>query len=305
MINALGIIQNNNCVKQFLKDLKSDKHQYKTLNKKEERNLINKYLKENKEGELRELLTLHNIRMVFSIAKKYCKNTRDFDNMFAKGLYGLVIAANRFDFHEPVKVKFVIGSEPMLDYNGNPKIDKKTGKPKERILYKKKTKINAFTCKPEPVKFCTYANQWIFKYIVDEFEQRSIHIDNNSISINAPVKIKNSFDNNQTMENYIEDMVSPDYHKNKPLVDVVSSNEARKFYDKIGEYLKETNELTSLEKEVIVDTYYNNMKVKDIAQKENINPQNITNIKKTALSKLKKFLSEKYNVNKINDIVEI
>ena len=297
-------IRNNECVGEFLKTLKKSKTQYKTLNKKEERELINKYLTENKEDELRKLLILHNIRLVFSIAKKYCKNTVDFDNMFSKGLYGLTIAANRFNFFELVKAKIQIGLKPVMEKT-NPKkqkINEETGELVFKPIYEKRIWINPLTCKTEYIKFSTYANPWVFKYIVDEFEHKSILIDNNSISIDDDVRIKNSTDNNQTMENYIDSMVSPDYNKPKTVMETISDNETSVFYKNIGEYIKNTNELTAIEKQIIVDTFYNNKKVDDISRSMSLDKQNIMLSKKNAFEKIKTYLSNNFKISSFKDI---
>ena len=304
MINNQGIIQNNSCITEFLRKLKSDKIQYKTLNKKEERAMIEKYVAENNEDELRKLLAMHNIRLVFSIAKRYCKRTRDFDNMVAKGLFGLVYAANTFRLFEPIKIKIQIGTSIVRNkkYPYNPIIDPETGLEKTEPIYYEKIKINSTTGKPDYVKFCTHANSWIFKYVMDEFNDSSIKIDNNSISVNDKVKIKNSSDNNQTMENYINNLVSLDYKAPKTSDQTFYDNDMSNFYGKINEFVQQTNELTSIEKKIIIDTYYNHKKTKDIAEEVELSAQNIVIAKKRALKKIKKFLINRYNVSNMLEI---
>jgi DNA-directed RNA polymerase specialized sigma subunit len=304
MINNQGIIQNNSCITEFLRKLKSDKVQYKTLNKKEERAMIEKYVAENNEDELRKLLAMHNIRLVFSIAKRYCKRTRDFDNMVAKGLFGLVYAANTFRLFEPIKIKIQIGTSIVRNkkYPYNPIIDPETGLEKTEPIYYEKIKINSTTGKPDYVKFCTHANSWIFKYVMDEFNDSSIKIDNNSISVNDKVKIKNSSDNNQTMENYINNLVSLDHKAPKTSEQTIYDNDMGNFYGKINEFVQQTNELTSIEKKIIIDTYYNHKKTKDIAEEVELSAQNIVIAKKRALKKIKKFLTNRYNVSNMLEI---
>lgn len=315
MINSRSIIQNNEAVGEFLKALKNDKRQYKTLTKSEERSMIDKYLAEGNEDELRKLLVMHNIRLVFSIAKKYCKDTRDFDNMMAKGLFGLTVAANRFNLFEYVTVKIPIGTEPVLvrnpayRYNSSSdvpkmikKVDPETGDVVMKQTFEKRIWINPETCKPDYIKFSTYANPWVFKYIVDEFERKSIIIDNNSISIDDDVKIKNSTDNNQTMENYIDGMLSPDYSKPKTVMDSISNREAEEFYRNLGDYVKNTNELTAIERQIIVDTFYNKKKVREISEEISMNPQSVLLCKKSALEKIKNYIQKNFDVNSHYDL---
>jgi DNA-directed RNA polymerase specialized sigma subunit len=305
MINTQGIIQNNSCITDFVKKLKNNKIQYKTLTKKEERDIIEKYISEGKKDELIKLLIMHNIRMVFSIAKHYCKETRDFDNMVAKGLYGLVFAANNFDFFKPITIKQKIGYEIVRNnkFPHNPIIDEETGLIKTKPVYNEIIKIDPQTGKPEYVKFCTYANNWIFKYVMDEFNDRSINIDNNSISIDDKVKIKNSFDNNHTMENYVENMISPDYKYPSTSNELLEKNDLTSFYDTINEFINNTNELTSIEKKVMTDTFYNYKKTKDIAEDLGETAQKIIITKKKALKKIKKYLYKTYNIKNIKDLI--
>lgn len=305
MINSIGIIQNNACVTDFIRKLKSSNVQYKTLTKKEERKIIEKYFIEDREEELIELLIMHNIRMVFSIAKRYCKETRDFDNMVAKGLYGLVFAANTFNLFEPIMYKKQVGTKIVRneEYPYNPIIDPETGLIKEEPIYEKFVKINPKTNKPDFVKFCTYANNWIFKYVMDEFNDRSIIIDNNSVSIDDKVKIKNSYDNNQTMENYVDSMISPDYNTPKTTDTKIAEKDLTDFYNKIGEFVSNTNELTAMERNVVLETFYNHKKTKDIALDLGESAQKIITTKKRALLKLKRYISKNFNISNLEDIL--
>jgi len=320
MINSMGIIQNNTSTTNFLKTLKESKTQYKLFTKEEERAFVDEYvekrLDENgneildtsdklykayteetdeekkknlyyrvrrvlnwkkPEEEFYNLLVMHNIRFVFNLSKKYCKNTKDYDNMIARGLYGLVKAANRFNPFEPMTKK---------DPNDT------------------KNKIVIFDSKGNtiPIKFNTYAKNWIFKYIVGEFLDKTlIYIDNNSDSLTSNVKIKNS-ESNQTLENYLDNMISPDCVIGKTFNEQIDFNETRGFYENIEDYLKTTNELTSLERDVIIDTYYNSMKAKDIAEKLCM-PQSLIQTTKTkALRKLKDYVSREYHINSYSEM---
>lgn len=57
----------------------------------------------NNREELSRLLILHNTRLVFWVAKKYYSKTNDFDEILAKGFYGLVEAAGKFDIDRGTK----------------------------------------------------------------------------------------------------------------------------------------------------------------------------------------------------------
>lgn len=96
-----SIIRRNQNTTNLCNKLKSAEKQYPTLNKKEERKLIKKY--KNDRETLNKLLFMHNIRIVFSCAKKYVSKTNDFDNLVQEGMRGLGEAAVRFDTTKDIK----------------------------------------------------------------------------------------------------------------------------------------------------------------------------------------------------------
>ncbi len=55
---------------------------------------------------------MHNIRIVFNIAKKYMSRTDDFDSMVQDGMLGLSIAVNNFDITRGVK--FITYATPWI-----------------------------------------------------------------------------------------------------------------------------------------------------------------------------------------------
>lgn len=61
---------------------------------------------------MNDLLFMHNIRLVFSIAKKYMTKTDDFDSLVQDGMMGLAIAASKFDVSR--NVKFITYATPWV-----------------------------------------------------------------------------------------------------------------------------------------------------------------------------------------------
>lgn len=96
-----SIIKNNKNTTDLCNKLKHIEKQYKPLSKKEERALIEKY--KDDRDELNRLLFMHNVRMVFNVAKKYVSKTNDFDNLIMDGMLGLAEATKRFDISKNVK----------------------------------------------------------------------------------------------------------------------------------------------------------------------------------------------------------
>lgn len=104
-------IMNNATVSDFIQRLKNSSTQYPVLDKEEERALIEKY-KDTDLVKLRQLLVMHNIRAVFNIAKKYCLTSVDFDELVARGMEGLSVAASKFDFDKGTK--FITYATPWI-----------------------------------------------------------------------------------------------------------------------------------------------------------------------------------------------
>ena len=105
-----NIIKGNQNTTKLIAELKKTAEKYSTLSKEEE----SKMIEENKHDreKLNDLLFMHNIRLVFNIAKKYMSKTDDFDSMVQDGMLGLAIAANNFDITRGVK--FITYAMPWI-----------------------------------------------------------------------------------------------------------------------------------------------------------------------------------------------
>lgn len=108
MVNS--IIKGNQNTTKLINELKKAAKQYPTLSKSQEEELIETY-KGNRD-KLNDLLFMHNIRLVFNIAKKYMSKTDDFDAMVQDGMLGLAIAATNFDISRGVK--FITYATPWV-----------------------------------------------------------------------------------------------------------------------------------------------------------------------------------------------
>lgn len=108
MVN--NIIKGNQNTTKLIAELKKAANQYPTLSKDEESKMIedNKHDRE----KLNDLLFMHNVRLVFNVAKKYMSKTDDFDSMVQDGMLGLAIAVNNFDISRGVK--FITYAMPWI-----------------------------------------------------------------------------------------------------------------------------------------------------------------------------------------------
>lgn len=105
-----SIIKGNQNTTKLISELKTAAKQYKPLNKEQEEALIaaNKHDRE----KLNYLLYMHNIRLVFNIAKKYVSKTDDFDSLVQDGMLGLSIAVKNFDINRGTK--FITYATPWI-----------------------------------------------------------------------------------------------------------------------------------------------------------------------------------------------
>ena len=108
MVSA--IIKGNQNTTKLIAELKKAASQYPTLSKDEEAEMIAK--NKNDREKLNDLLFMHNIRIVFNIAKKYMSKTDDFDSMVQDGMLGLAIAANNSDISRGTK--FITYAMPWI-----------------------------------------------------------------------------------------------------------------------------------------------------------------------------------------------
>lgn len=96
-----GFARGNQNTTKLLNYLKQSSTQYPCLDKKAEREMIEKWRHDR--TKLNQLLFMHNIRTVFSMASRYVSKYRDFDTVVQDGMVGLGEAAKRFDLDKNIK----------------------------------------------------------------------------------------------------------------------------------------------------------------------------------------------------------
>jgi RNA polymerase sigma factor (sigma-70 family) len=251
-----SIIRGNQNTTDLCNRLKAAQEQYPTLNKNQEQALIQEY--RNNREELNKLLFMHNIRIVFNIAKKYVSKTNDFDGLVQDGMVGLAEAVKRFN------------------------IDK-------------------------DVKFITYATIWVRKYILMNFYGKQVEIDKRSSSLNAKIDYNGKSNNGHetTFENFINECIDPSCYKPKTINEELSSNEQTNICNKLIRYMNNDTSLSSMDKSVFMDLFYNKEKPGEVAEKYKITTLDVTDIRKKILGKFKTILHNEYNVNSYADIAAI
>ena len=315
MINTRGIIQNNKAASDFIRKQRRLNKVYGVMDKAEERAFIEKYtrLKYDENGkliyrtepsapgknddyqcdfewigdetELRLALVMHNLQAVTKTATKHCQDTRDFDNMYAKGLFGLVRAANEF---HPYKLITQVVGHKIVD-------GKKV--PIREIKLDKDGNIGF-------IKFVTYAQNWIFKYVMDEFYTKSIKIDNNSVSLNELVNMHSGDNRNMTMENYLHKSLAPELEPQGTVVDEISANEVSELYESMQEYIDTSSDLSAIERNILKENFVNGTEnLKKLSSILQLPQKDILENQVSALNKLKEYLYDEFGIEQLSDVL--
>lgn len=121
----------------------------------------------NDRAKLNELLVMHNIKLVFNIAKKYMSLTNDFDGLAMNGVKGLAEAASRFDITK--NIKFVTYAHWWVRKYILETFDK-------RRTYIDQHAISLST--PIRSKSTTDSSKVLFENIVDEHVEPTQQVDN-------------------------------------------------------------------------------------------------------------------------------
>ena len=247
------VIAGNQNITLLLNQLKAAKDQYPNLSKDEERAMIKKYKKNRKE--LNRLLFMHNIKLVFNMAKKYMSKTNDFDGLVQDGMIGLGEAVNRFDIKKNIK-------------------------------------------------FCTYAYIWIKKYMTMNFYGKQVEIDKRSMSLDMPslCTSRSSGGNDVTLENYVNEYIEPTCNCVKTINEELSANEQKEICKSLMDELEQDNSLSSTDKAMFIDMFYNREKTRDIADKYGVTPADVNNVKGLVLSKFRDILNHTMNITSYSQL---
>ena len=247
------VIAGNQNTTLLLNQLKAAKDQYPSLSKDEERAMIKKYKKNRKE--LNKLLFMHNIKLVFNMAKKYMSKTNDFDSLVQDGMIGLGEAVNRFDIKKNIK-------------------------------------------------FCTYAYIWIKKYMTMNFYGKQVEIDKRSMSLDMPslCTSRSSGGNDVTLENYVNEYIEPTCNSVKTISEELSANEQKEICKSLMDELEQDNSLSSTDKAMFIDMFYNREKTRDIADKYGVTPADVNNVKGLVLSKFRDILNHTMNITSYSQL---
>jgi RNA polymerase primary sigma factor len=151
------------------------------------------------------------------------------------------------------------------------------------------------------IKFITYAYVWIRKYILAGFYAKNVKIDQMSVSINSLINGTKSDESEGTLEDILNSKIDPTEYINT-LDDQLSANEQKNIYNDLIDNIQNDTSLSSNDKAIFSDLFIKNEKISDIAFKFNIQPKDVTSVRKKILQKLKTYLNNEYSIYAYSDI---
>lgn len=248
---------------------------YPLLKKDEERAMIQAYSEDR--STLNKMLFYHNIRIVLNLSKKYLKTVDSPADLLMNGARGLMIAAERFDINKGIK-------------------------------------------------FNTYATRWVFKYLLMFFYSKSPITGINQTSLNLPFFGGAGADESAEQIDFLNTGVSDeistsftgagasflnsiDYtHFEKPSIPSPSKeyeevSNTRMINDVIDEISADPH-FNEIDRDIIYNNMMeNNYSISAIAQKHHVPAKEVNKRKRKIISNFKNVLSDKYNINSIEDVI--
>ena len=155
------------------------------------------------------------------------------------------------------------------------------------------------------VKFITYAMPWIKKKVLERFYIKENEITKRSMSLNSPStgsKINDNSDSN--LEDYVNEYIDPSACIIKSTRQQIATNEQVQLCADLYNEIDNRKDLTSTEKNIFVDLFYNREKAKDLQLKYGVTPRDITNAKEKILKIMKNQLAVKYGIHSFSDVYE-
>lgn len=148
------------------------------------------------------------------------------------------------------------------------------------------------------IKFLTYAYIWVRKYILAGFYAKNIEVDKASISLDAFTAHYQSkaTENSVELIDYVNNYIDPCYTGIIDIDDDLSAHEQTELCSNLLNDLNNDSSLSSLDKDVFIDIFYNREKTADIADKYDITRAEVNNIKHRVLTKCKNLLKTNYNI---------
>lgn len=151
------------------------------------------------------------------------------------------------------------------------------------------------------IKFCTYATQWVRKYVLAKFYTRQYEQDKVTVSLDAPAPSVD--DEESCLADYVNEKIDPsELNCHESVHDTLSSDEKRDICSDLYNRLESDASLSSTEKAVFVDMFYNKERTRDIAEKFDISSDRVFEIRDKVLAKMRYVLQNEYRINSYTEI---
>lgn len=151
------------------------------------------------------------------------------------------------------------------------------------------------------IKFCTYATQWIRKYVLAKFYTRQYEQDKATVSLDSPAPTVD--DESSCLADYVNDQIDPsELNKHETIHETLSSDEKRSICSELYGRLESDNSLSSIEKAVFIDMFYNKEKTRDIVEKFDLPSDKVFEIRDKVLTKMRNVLKNEYHINSYTEI---
>ena len=250
-----------------LKSFQSIANKYPLLNKKEERELIEKY-KDNRE-ELNKMLFNHNIRIVMNISRKYLQQAQNPADLLMNGAKGLMIAADKFDIDRGIKFN-TYATNWVFKY------------------------VIAMFYSKSPV---TGVNAVSLNSMIDSKSGSKEYIDN--LTANG--------EGDPSSASGLYDEVSQDYlNKHSVVGSPAAEYKTHEYSDIIShviDELKKQDKFGKLDQDIIFENIMGGVPISQISAKNNTTNVEVNKRKHRILSDMKSILSSKYKVNNLIDVM--
>lgn len=157
------------------------------------------------------------------------------------------------------------------------------------------------------IKFCTYATNWVRKYMTMQYYTSQFKLDLNTISMNTPGLFVDQSDSNitpdETFENCMDKYLDPTINNIiKPIDNQISADEQIDLCKHLYTEVNNDTSLSATDKKVFMEIFVDRDKTREIAERHNIEMSDVSEIKYRVLGKLKKVLISKYGISKFSDI---
>lgn len=154
------------------------------------------------------------------------------------------------------------------------------------------------------IKFCTYANTWVHKYLSMPYYTAQFKLDMNTVSMNAPAAPDaDGGSADDTFENCVMKMADPTVEEQvKSVESQVSADEQASICEDLYSRMAADASLSAVDKAVFADMFIDHEKPRCVAEKYGLGMSDVSEIKRRILGKFRDILEQKYSITSYSDL---